>query len=83
MSLELYDRVALRGSFPDHGLQTGDVATLIDFVDHPGSGPRGRVPELFNALGEAIAVVTVPEDAVSPLRADEEALSVRRMATTA
>jgi hypothetical protein len=27
--------------------------------------------ELFNALGESIGVVTVPEDAVEPLRADE------------
>jgi hypothetical protein len=33
--------------------------------------PRGCVLELFNALGESIRVVTVPEDAVEPLRADE------------
>jgi hypothetical protein len=37
------------------------------------------VLELFNALGESIGVVTVPEDAVEPLRADE-VLSVRPMA---
>jgi hypothetical protein len=35
--------------------------------------------ELFNALGESIGLVTVPEDAVEPLRADE-VLSVRPMA---
>jgi hypothetical protein len=29
------------------------------------------VLELFNALGESIAVVTVSEDAIEPLRADE------------
>jgi hypothetical protein len=34
------------------------------------------VLEIFNALGGSIAVVTVPEDAVEPLRADE-VLSVR------
>jgi hypothetical protein len=39
MSLQLYDRVALRASFPEHALRAGDVATLVDFVDHPSSGP--------------------------------------------
>jgi hypothetical protein len=57
----------------------GDVATLVDFVDHPAPRPRGCVLELFNALGESLGVVTVPEDAVEPLRADE-VLSVRPMA---
>jgi hypothetical protein len=71
MSLQRYDRVALRASFPEHALRAGDVATLVDFVDHPSSGPRGCVLELFNALGESIGVVTVPEDAIKPLRADE------------
>src|SRR2546425_11439337 len=79
MSLQLYDRVALRASFPEHALRAGDVATLVDFVDHPSSGARGCVLELFNALGESIGVVTVPEDAVEPLRADE-VLSVRPLA---
>jgi Domain of unknown function (DUF4926) len=81
MSLELHGRVALRRSFPEHGLQTGDVATLIDMIEHPALGPRGCVLELSDALGQAIGVVTVPEDAVSPLRADE-VLSVRPMTTT-
>lgn len=76
MSLQLYDRVALRTSFPEHGLRAGDVATLVDFVDHPSSGSRGCVLELFNAVGESIGVVAVPEDAVEPLRADE-VLAVR------
>jgi hypothetical protein len=37
------------------------------------------VLEVFNALGESIAVVTVPEDAVEPLSADDGVLSVRPM----
>ena len=73
------NRVALRASFPEHALRAGDVATLVDFVDHPSSGPRGCVLELFNALGESIGVVTVPENVVEALRADE-VLSVRPMA---
>jgi hypothetical protein len=81
MSLQLYDRVALRTSFPEHGLRAGDVATLVDFVDHPSSDSRGCVLELFNALGESIGVVAVPEDAVEPLRADE-VLAVRPLTAT-
>ena len=79
MMLQLYDRVALRQAVPEHGLQAGDVATLIDFVDHPSGGPKGGVLEVFNALGESIAVVTVPVTALAPLRADE-VLSVRPLA---
>ena len=62
MSLQLHDRVALRASFPEHALRAGDVAT---------AGPPGACWNFFNALGESIGVVTVPEDAVEPLRADE------------
>ena len=40
---------------------------------------RGCVLEVFNTLGESIAVVTVPETAVEPLRADE-VLAVRPLA---
>jgi hypothetical protein len=79
MSVQLHDRVALRVSFPEHSLRAGDVATLVDFVAHPSSGPRGCVLEVFNAVGDSIAVVAVPEDAVEPLRADE-VLSVRPLA---
>ena len=76
MSLKLYDRVALKTALPQQGLCPGDVAVLVEFVDHPSAGPRGCVLEVFNALGESIALVTVRETAIEPLRADE-VLSVR------
>jgi hypothetical protein len=57
MSLQLYDRVALRRSFAEDALRVGDVATIVDFVDHPSGGPRGCVLERFNALGETLDVV--------------------------
>lgn len=71
MPLQMYDRVALRRSFPEESLRVGDVATIVDFVDHPAGRPRGCVLERFNALDETLDVVIVPEDAVEPLRADE------------
>jgi hypothetical protein len=79
MTPKLYDRVAIRVALPAHGLRAGDVATLVDMVDHPAGGERGCVLEVFNALGESIAVVTVPASAIEPLRADE-VLSVRPFA---
>ena len=79
MTLRLYDRVALKVAVPPVNLRAGDVATLVDFTDHPSGGPRGCVLEVFNALGESIAVVTIPETAVEPLRADE-VLAVRPLA---
>lgn len=79
MPVRLHDRVALRVSLPEHSLRAGDVATLVDFVEHPFSGPRGCLLEVFNAVGDSVAVVAVPEDAVEPLRADE-VLSVRPLA---
>jgi hypothetical protein len=79
MTLRLYDRVALKEAVLSEGLRAGDVATLVDFADHPSGGPRGCVLEVFNALGESIAVVTVPETAVELLRADE-VLAVRPLA---
>lgn len=44
-------------------------------------GETGCVLEVFNALGESIAVVTVPLSAVEPLAADE-VFAVRRLAET-
>jgi len=41
----------------------------------------GCVLEVYNALGESIAVVTVPRSAVEPLAADE-VFAVRRLAET-
>lgn len=78
MKLELYQRVVLRYDQPEHNLKSGDVVTLVDYVPHPGGGEDGYVLEVFNAIGESIAVIAVPTSAVSPLRADE-ILSVRAL----
>ena len=77
--MKLYDRVAINTTVPEHGLRAGDVATLVEFVDHPSDGERGCVLEIFSALGESIAVVALPISAVAPLRPDE-ILSVRPLA---
>lgn len=38
MAIELYQEVALTRNLPEHKLKAGDIATLVDFVPHPGDG---------------------------------------------
>ena len=79
MTLELYQEVALTRDLLEYQFRAGDIATLIDFVSHPTSGEEGCVLEVFNAVGESIAVVAVPVSAVEALRADK-ILTVRSLA---
>lgn len=71
MTLELYSEVALTQNIVEYSLKIGDIATLLDFVPHPQGGEEGCVLEIFNAVGESIAVVTVPISAIKSLEPDE------------
>ncbi len=78
MAFELYTDVALTRDMPDLGLRRGDVVKLVDH--HVASdGEEGYSIEVFNAIGETIAVTAVPESALESLRKDE-VLSVRALA---
>ena len=78
MKLELYKDASLTRDIPECHLCRGDVVKLIDH--HPVSGGEdGYSIEVFNALGDTIAVTSVPESALEPLR-ENEVLSVRRLA---
>lgn len=80
MTLDLFKRVSLRVDLPEHGLRKGDVATIIEHL--PGKDCEdGYALEVFNAIGETIAVITVPQSAVEPLTADVIP-SVRPLAKT-
>ncbi|MEQ1859250.1 MAG: DUF4926 domain-containing protein [Chthoniobacteraceae bacterium] len=82
MKFELFTRIALAADLPQENLRRGDVATIIEsYEGHPGQEP-GYELEVFNALGETIAVVSVRESQIEPLRGDE-ILSVRRVAAAA
>ncbi len=66
MAFELFTRVALREDFPKHYLHRGDVATIVEH--HPVSdGEDGYSLEVFNAIGETIAVLVVSESQIEPL----------------
>jgi hypothetical protein len=77
MGLTLHERVALKRDLQEHRLRAGDEAYLVDFVPHPESGEEGGVIEVFNAIGDSIAVVTVPLSELEPLAGDD-VLAVRR-----
>jgi hypothetical protein len=79
VSIPLYERVALTRDLDEHGLRRGDVGVLLDYVPHPGRGEQGAVIEVFNALGDSIAVVVVRASDIEPMRADE-VLAVRPFA---
>jgi len=81
MTIDVFKRVSLRIDLPEYGLQKGDVATIVEHV--PGKDIEdGYALEFFNAIGDSIAVVTVPQSAVEPFTADRMP-SVRPIAHTA
>ena len=70
MNYELFQRVALARDLPEKQLQRGDVATIVDC--HPSNGGEpGYSIEVFNALGETIAVTAVAESYLQPLTAND------------
>ena len=71
MNLELYQHVALTRDLPEHRLRKGDVGVLVDRVPHPKGGEEGCVLEVFNAVGDSIAVVVVPCSCVEALAAND------------
>lgn len=46
MRPELYTEIALTRDFPELRLKQGDIATLLDFVPHPGEGEEGCILEV-------------------------------------
>ena len=70
MRFKEFQQVALAKDIPENNLRRGDLATIVEI--HPANG--GEVAysiEIFNALGETIAVTTVPESALEELTANE------------
>lgn len=82
MKYELFCRVALRKDIPEDGLRAGDIATIVEHHPAPPGGEPGYSLEVFNAVGETIAVLTVGESEIEPLR-PTEVLHVRELTAAA
>ena len=78
--IKLYQRVALTQDMPENQLYTGDVAVVVDYLPATAEsgGEAGYALEVFNAIGETIAVVMVPESSVKPLT-ENDILQVRSL----
>lgn len=82
MRPELYKDVVLTRDVPSENLKKGDVATLVDYLEHPSGGEEGAILEVFNAVGESIAIATVPVSAIASLT-DEYMPAARPLSETA
>ena len=78
MRFELYQDAALALDLPEHRLKRGDVVKLVEHHLAP-DGTDGYSAEVFNALGDALAVIAIPESALEPLR-ENEILCARTLA---
>jgi len=78
MRFKEFQQVALAKDILEKKLRQGDLATIVDV--HPKNGGEvGYSIEIFNALGETIAVTTVPESVLEELTAND-ILHVRPLA---
>ena len=78
MKYEPFTKVALRVDLPQQKLRSGDVATIVERHRGASGQETGYSLEVFNAVGETIAVVTVRESQIEPLN-NKEVLHVRRL----
>ncbi len=75
MKFTLFTRAALARDVPKHHLKKGDVVRIIDYLDNPETG---YALEVFDALGNTLAVFAVPENYVEAIQ-EGELLQVRHM----
>ncbi|MBI2058408.1 MAG: DUF4926 domain-containing protein [Nitrospirae bacterium] len=76
--LTLYRDAVLTADLPKHGLRRGDIVKLVDHHVAP-DGTEGYSIEVFNAVGDTIAVTAVPAASLEPL-SENEILCVRPLA---
>ncbi len=82
MKFEMFSRVALNTDVPEDGLRRGDVATIVEYHQGRPGQELGYSLEVFNAVGETVAVITLRESQIESLSA-QEILHVRPLAVAA
>jgi hypothetical protein len=71
MTYPLFSRVALSEDFPEYRLYRGDVATIVDIHEAEDNEETGYSIEVFNAIGDTIALLVVEESKIKPLKSNE------------
>jgi len=77
MAFKLFTRVSLAEDLPEYGLNRGDLATIVERHEGKPGQETGYSLEVFNAVGETIAVLVVEESKINPVKGNE-ILHVRR-----
>jgi hypothetical protein len=78
MTYKLFTRVSLAEDLPEYGLHKGDLATIVERHEGKPGQETGYSLEVFNAVGETIAVLVVEESKINPVKGNE-ILHVRRL----
>lgn len=74
MPFEMYGEVILTRDVPDHGLQAGDVGTVVERHTVPGVAEEGYSVEFFDMTGNTVGVATLLATALRmPTPADRPA----------
>ncbi len=77
MDFKLYQDVILLQDLPEEGLQAGDLGTVVERHDVTGL-ELGYSLEFFDALGNTVAIVTVPASLLrQPQRTDRPTVAQR------
>jgi hypothetical protein len=70
MKFEPYKDAVLTLDLPEERLKRGDIVKLVEH--HVArDGEAGYSAEVFDAVGDTLALITVPESALEALREDE------------
>lgn len=82
MAYPLFTRVSLTEDFPGQSLHKGDLATIVEIHEGGLAQETGYSLEVFNAVGDTIAVLVVEESKITPVKRNE-ILHVRQLSEVA
>ncbi|MDQ6756184.1 MAG: DUF4926 domain-containing protein [Bacteroidota bacterium] len=63
---KLYQQVVLSKALPEHSLQKGDVATIIEVIENKSK--TGYCLELFDNNGDTLKVIIVNESDINEVK---------------
>jgi hypothetical protein len=70
MKQVLYKDAVVTRNLPEHGIKRGDIVKLVDHHVAP-DGTGGYSIEVFNAVGDTIAVTAVPATALEAVHKED------------
>ena len=82
MKFEMFSRVALKTDVSEYGLRRGDLATIVEYHEGRPGQETGYSLEVFDAVGNTVAVITLGESEIESLSA-REILHVRPLTSAA